>query len=46
MAIGGGLLAESAKEPYLARIDAICKARVEAQSRTGRGFLDALSLSL
>jgi uncharacterized RDD family membrane protein YckC len=33
MAIAAVLLIGTAKEPYLAKVDAICRARVEAQSR-------------
>jgi hypothetical protein len=45
MAIGGGLLADRAKEPYLAAVDSICRARVDAQNQGHRSFQDALSLS-
>jgi uncharacterized RDD family membrane protein YckC len=45
MAIGAGLLVETAKEPYLAKIDAICRARVEAQNQGNRSFESLLSLS-
>lgn len=45
MAIGGGLLADRAKEPYLAAVDTICRARVEAQNRVNQSFADEVAWS-
>jgi uncharacterized RDD family membrane protein YckC len=45
MAIGGGLLAFSSEDNYLAQVDNICRARVEAQNRAGMTVLRALVLS-
>jgi uncharacterized RDD family membrane protein YckC len=44
MAIGGGLLASGSKENYLAAVDSICQARVDAQSRASDA-MQVLALS-
>jgi uncharacterized RDD family membrane protein YckC len=45
MAISAALLIGTAKEPYLSKIDAICKARVEAQSRVTPSLAGLVALS-
>jgi uncharacterized RDD family membrane protein YckC len=46
LAVGGGLLAEQGQgEPYLADVDAVCHARVDASHRAASSFQDELVLS-